>query len=42
MKPTKDGKALLYHLIGYAIAGIAFVKLFGAVILCSCFISTVW
>ncbi len=27
MKPTKDGKALLYHLIGYDIAGIAFVKL---------------
>ena len=27
MKPTKDEKALLYHLIGYDIAGIAFVKL---------------
>ena len=27
MKLTKDGKALLYHLIGYDIAGIAFVKL---------------
>ena len=27
MKPTKDGKALLYHLIGYDIVGIAFVKL---------------
>ena len=27
MKPTKDEKALSYHLIGYDIAGIAFVKL---------------
>ena len=27
MKPTKDEKALLYHLIGYDIVGIAFVKL---------------
>ena len=27
MKPTKDEKALLYHLIGYDIVRIAFVKL---------------